>query len=275
MSILGWVLMIVLVGFGIVFDKDAGLVFDNLGNFWDASSFAVVMGGVITALMVSFPMSIFAKIPRHLKIIFMPKKYNPRDYIDQVVDLAEEARTSGLLSLEAKLEECKDDFLKNGMMLVVDAVDAEKVKGILQNELDYLDERHAQDRAFYDRAAGYGPAFGMVGTLMGLINMLKQLSDPDAIAPAMALALVTTFYGSMLSNGIFIPISNKLKIRHEEEYLCKMIVMEGIQGIQAGDAPRFLREKLEQLIPGYLVKKGGKGGKGGDEGGGKKGKKGK
>lgn len=276
MSILGWVLMIVLVGFGIVFDKDAGLVFDNLGNFWDASSFAVVMGGVITALMVSFPMSIFAKIPRHLKIIFMPKKYNPRDYIDQVVELAEEARTSGLLSLEAKLEECKDDFLKNGMMLVVDAVDAEKVKGILESELDYLDERHAQDRAFYDRAAGYGPAFGMVGTLMGLINMLKQLSDPDAIAPAMALALVTTFYGSMLSNGIFIPISNKLKIRHEEEYLCKMIVMEGIQGIQAGDAPRFLREKLEQLIPGYLVKKGGgKGGKGGDEGGGKKGKKGK
>lgn len=274
MSILGWVLMIVLVGFGIVFDKDAGLVFDNLGNFWDASSFAVVMGGVITALMVSFPMSIFAKIPRHLKIIFMPKKYNPRDYIDQVVDLAEEARTSGLLSLEAKLEECKDEFLKNGMMLVVDAVDAEKVKGILESELDYLDERHAQDRAFYDRAAGYGPAFGMVGTLMGLINMLKQLSDPDAIAPAMALALVTTFYGSMLSNGIFIPISNKLKIRHEEEYLCKMIVMEGIQGIQAGDAPRFLREKLEQLIPGYLVKKGGgKGGKGGDEGGG--GKKGK
>lgn len=271
MSILGWVLMIVLVGFGIVFDKDAGLVFDNLGNFWDASSFAVVMGGVITALMVSFPMSIFAKIPRHLKIIFMPKKYNPRDYIDQVVDLAEEARTSGLLSLEAKLEECKDEFLKNGMMLVVDAVDAEKVKGILESELDYLDERHAQDRAFYDRAAGYGPAFGMVGTLMGLINMLKQLSDPDAIAPAMALALVTTFYGSMLSNGIFIPISNKLKIRHEEEYLCKMIVMEGIQGIQAGDAPRFLREKLEQLIPGYIVKKGNKGGKGGDEGG-KKGK---
>ena len=156
------------------------------------------------------------------------------------------------------------------MMLVVDAVDAEKVRSILENELEYLDDRHARDRAFYDMAAGYGPAFGMIGTLMGLINMLKQLSDPDAIAPAMALALVTTFYGSILANGIFLPISNKLKIRHEEEYLCKMIVMEGIQGIQAGDAPRFLREKLEQLIPGYIVKKGqGKAGKGGggDEGG--------
>lgn len=276
MSILGWILMIGTVVFGILFDnKTVTFVVDNLINFWDPSSVAVVLGGVLTALMVSFPMSVFAKIPRHLKIIFMPKKYNPQKYIDEVVQLAEEARSNGLLSLEAKLEETKDEFLKNGMMLVVDAVDAEKVKSILENELEYLDDRHARDRAFYDMAAGYGPAFGMIGTLMGLINMLKQLSDPDAIAPAMALALVTTFYGSILANGIFTPISNKLKIRHEEEYLCKMIVMEGIQGIQAGDAPRFLREKLEQLIPGYIVKKGSKGGKGGGDEGGKGGKKGK
>lgn len=274
MSFLGWFLMIALILFGIVFDKDGMatgefLKFANLENFWDASSLAVTLGGVVTAMMVSVPLKSFAKIPRHLKIIFMPKKYNPQAYIDEIVDLAEEARSNGLLSLEAKLEETKDEFLKNGMMLVVDAVDAEKVKAILQNELDYLDERHAQDRAFYDKAAGYGPAFGMVGTLMGLINMLKQLDDPNAIAPAMALALVTTFYGSILANGIFTPISSKLKIRHEEEYLCKMIVMEGIEGIQAGDAPRFLREKLEQLIPGYLVKKAaGKGGKGEAKGGG-------
>lgn len=272
MSILGWVLMIVLVVFGIVFDASTvSTNFGNLENFWDPSSLAVVVGGVATALMVSFPMNVFGKIPRHLKIIFAPKKYDPQKYIDEVVELAEEARSNGLLSLEAKLEETKDEFLKNGMMLVVDAVDAEKVRSILENELEYLDDRHARDRAFYDMAAGYGPAFGMVGTLMGLINMLKQLSDPDAIAPAMALALVTTFYGSVLANGIFLPISNKLKIRHEEEYLCKMIVMEGIQGIQAGDAPRFLREKLEQLIPGYIVKKSqGKGGKGGGDEGGKK-----
>ncbi len=258
MSILGWLLMIGTVIFGIMFDsKTVSFIPDNIGNFWDPSSVAVVLGGVITALMVSFPISIFGKIPRHLKIIFAPKKYNPQKYIDEVVELAEEARSNGLLSLEAKLEETKDEFLKNGMMLVVDAVDAEKVRSILEKELEYLDDRQA---------------FGMVGTLMGLINMLKQLSDPDAIAPAMALALVTTFYGSILSNGIFLPISNKLKIRHEEEYLCKMIVMEGIQGIQAGDAPRFLREKLEQLIPGYIVKKGSKGKGGGEAADGKKGK---
>lgn len=96
----------------------------------------------------------------------------------------------------------------------------------------------------------------MIGTLMGLVNLLKQLSDPDAIAPAMALALVTTFYGSILANMVFMPISNKLRIRHEEEYLCKLIVAEGVESIQAGDAPRFIEEKLTQLIPGFLIKNG-------------------
>lgn len=271
MSVIGWLGGAILIVFGITFDADTTtLVWVNLENFWDLNSVIVVAGGVIAALMVSFPFSCFIKIPRHLKIIFFPTKYNPQSYIDDIVALAEEARMNGLLSLETKLEETSDAFLKSSMMLVVDAVDAEKVKNILETELEYLDERHAQDRAFYDKASAYSPAFGMLGTLMGLINLLKKLDDPDMIPPAMALALVTTFYGTVLSNLIFTPISNKLRIRHEEEYLCKMIVTEGVQSIQAGDAPRFLREKLEQLIPGFLVAKGmdgnsgeGKGGKGG------------
>ena len=192
--------------------------------------------------------------------MFAPTKYNPMDYITQIVDLATEARINGLLSLEGKLAETKDPFLKSSMMLVVDAVEPDKVKQLLETELEYLDERHAQDRAFYEKAAAYGPAFGMIGTLMGLVNLLKNLSDPDAIAPAMALALVTTFYGSVLANLIFTPIANKLKVRHEEEYLCKMIIAEGVQSIQAGDNPRFIEEKLTQLIPGALAKKGKKGG---------------
>ena len=194
----------------------------------------------------------------------------------QNVYMATEARINGLLSLETKLEETSDTFLKNSMMLVVDAVDPEKVKTLLETELDYLDERHAQDRGFYDKAASYGPAYGMIGTLMGLINLLKQLDDPSAVAPAMAVALVTTFYGSILANMMFLPISNKLKVRHEEEYLCKMIVAEGVQAIQAGNNPKFIQEKLTQLIPGYLASKmegASSGGGGGEEGGKKKGKK--
>ena len=260
MTIIGTLSAFAVLFFGIAFDKTKGLVFGNFGNFFDVPSLIIVIGGVIAALMLSFPIKIFTKIPKHIKICLMPKKYIPQEYIMQIVDLATEARINGLLSLETKLEETSDTFLKNSMMLVVDAVEPEKVKILLETELDYLDERHAQDRAFYDKAAAYGPAFGMIGTLMGLVNLLKQLSDPDAIAPAMALALVTTFYGSVLANLIFTPISNKLKVRHEEEYLCKMIVAEGVQAIQAGDNPRFIEEKLNQLVPGFLTK-GGKEGK--------------
>ena len=266
-TIIGWVLGIGVLVFGIMYDKGdpengvaAQMIVDNLFNFIDVPSIAVVLGGCISGLMVAFPLNIFAKIPRHLKIMFLPTKYRPQDYITQIVDLATEARINGLLSLEGKLNETKDEFLKSSMMLVVDAVEPDKVKTLLQTELDYLDERHAQDRAFYDKAASFAPAFGMIGTLMGLVNLLKQLSDPDAIAPAMALALITTFYGSILANLIFLPISNKLKVRHEEEYLCKMIVAEGVQSIQAGDNPRFIEEKLTNLIPGVLAKKMGGGG---------------
>lgn len=257
MSILGWLLAICVILFGTLFDSDTGtFIIDNLKNFVDVSSIAVVLGGVITALMVSFPIKYFTKIPKHLKIVLFPKKYDPKDYIVQIVELAKEARINGLLSLESKLEDTKDPFLKSSMMMVVDAVEPEKVKQLLEKELEYLDERHGQDRAFYDKAAAYGPAFGMVGTLMGLINLMKKLDNPDAIAPAMALALVTTFYGSVLANCIFTPISNKLKVRHEEEYLCKLIIVEGVESIQAGDNPKFIEEKLTQLIPGFLLKKG-------------------
>ena len=268
-TIIGWVLGIGVLVFGIMYDKGdpengvaAQMIVDNLFNFIDVPSIAVVLGGCISGLMVAFPLNIFAKIPRHLKIMFLPTKYRPQDYITQIVDLATEARINGLLSLEGKLNETKDEFLKSSMMLVVDAVEPDKVKQLLETELEYLDERHAQDRAFYDKAGAFGPAFGMIGTLMGLVNLLKQLSDPDKIAPAMALALVTTFYGSCLANMSFIPMSNKLKVRHEEEYLCKMIISEGVQAIQAGDNPRFIEEKLTNLIPGVMAKKmsGGKGG---------------
>ena len=276
MTIIGTLSAFAVLFFGIAFDKTKGLVFENFGNFFDVPSLIIVIGGVIAALMLSFPIKIFTKIPKHIKICLMPKKYIPQEYIMQIVDLATEARINGLLSLETKLEETSDTFLKNSMMLVVDAVDPEKVKTLLETELDYLDERHAQDRGFYDKAASYGPAYGMIGTLMGLINLLKQLDDPSAVAPAMAVALVTTFYGSILANMMFLPISNKLKVRHEEEYLCKMIVAEGVQAIQAGNNPKFIQEKLTQLIPGYLASKmegASSGGGGGEEGGKKKGKK--
>lgn len=282
MSIIGWLLAIVLILIGMVLTKNTGpdgtatytWMFENLPNFFDPTSIAIVIGGTVAALMVSFPGKCFAKIPKHLKIVFFPTKYDPKKYIAQLVEFAKEARINGLLALEDKLNNTKDEFLRSSLMLVVDSVDPEKVKTLLETELDYLDDRHSQDRAFYDRGSSYAPAFGMIGTLIGLINLLKQLDDPSSIGPAMAVALITTFYGTLVSNCIFGPISNKLKVRHDEEYLCKMIISEGVQAIQAGENPRFIEEKLTQLLPrnmgGKKGKKGSDDGGGDDDGGGKK-----
>ena len=145
LSVLGWLGGIGVILFGILFDKDKGIVFDNLKNFFDASSVMVVLGGVIVALMVSFPFSIFKKIPRHLKIILFPTKFVPQDYISQIVELATEARINGLLSLESKLQDDDgggkkkkgkgDPFLRNSMMLIVDAVDPERLRRFWRQSL--------------------------------------------------------------------------------------------------------------------------------------------
>lgn len=253
MTILGWVVGLVLIGFGITFQQatdvvQADFIWGNLKNFLDYPSLAITIGGTMAALMVAFPISAFGKVGKHLKICIFPTKYDPFSYIDQIVEFAKEARMKGLLSLEDKLNETEDMFLKNSLMLVVDSVDPEKVHNLLEAELDHLDERHAQDRTFYDKGGAFAPGFGMIGTLIGLVNMLKQMSDPDALGPAMAVALLTTLYGSMLANLFFAPISNKLRIRHDEEYLCKVLICEGVEAIQAGENPNFIQEKLEKLV---------------------------
>lgn len=253
MSILGWIFGLILMTIGMVLTQNANgsysVQMQNMMNFFDPTSIAIVLGGTMAALMVSFPGKQLAKIPKHLKIILAPKKYNPNEYIAQIVKYAKKARINGLLALEEDLENINDPFLKNGLMMVVDSVEPEKVKQQLESELDYMDERHAQDRSIYEKGSSYAPAFGMIGTLIGLINLMKHLDDPSTVGPNMAVALITTFYGSVLSNLIFAPISNKLKIRHEEEYLCKMIICEGIQGIQAGENPKFIEERLSHLLP--------------------------
>jgi chemotaxis protein MotA len=224
------------------------------------------------ALMVSFPGSQLAKVPKHMRIVLMPKKYDPGAYIGQLVEFAKKARINGLLALEEDLAGIDDTFLKNSMMMVVDSVDPEKVKQQLEARLDHMDDRHAQERALYSKGASYAPAFGMIGTLIGLINLLKDMADVSTIGPNMAVALITTFYGTVLSNLIFTPIANKLQSRHEEEFLCNMIICEGVQAIQAGENPKFIQERLMNLLPQYKQSMASDGGEE-DGGGGKKKKK--
>ena len=243
----------------------------NLENFFDPSSIMIVLGGTVSALLVSYPLSFFGQIPKHIKVAFMPTKFDAKEYIQTIVEIAKPARVDGILSIQDKVDAIPDTFFRNSLHLVIDGIDAEKVKAMMESELDYMDERHAQARGFYAKGSSYAPAFGMIGTLVGLINLLKSLDNADAIAPAMSVALITTLYGSFLANLIFAPMSNKLKVRHDEEMLCKMIVCEGVQGIQAGDNPRFIEEKLIQMLPAKIAATMGEDGEGG--GGKKKGKK--
>ncbi len=277
MSIIGLLLAFGLMVFGIMCSKkeDGGYEFitTTLESFFDLPSIIIVVGGVIACLMFSFPLSQFAKIPKHLGIIFSPKVYNPEVYIAKIVECAKKARANGLLALEEDTNEMTDAFMKNSFQMVVDSVDQEKVKEQMDCWLANLDDRHSSDRSFYDKGAELGPAFGMIGTLIGLINMLQNMSDIETLGPNMAVALVTTFYGSILANALFLPISNKLRVRHEEEYLCMTIIAEGVQAIQAGENPKLVQERLVHMLPEYRQKKyiPNEGGSSDDEGG-KKGK---
>ena len=278
MSIIGFLLAFGLMVFGIMCSKkeDGGYEFitTTLESFFDLPSLIIVVGGVIACLMFAFPISQFTKIPKHLAIIFSPKVYNPEVYIAKIVECAKKARANGLLALEEDTNEMTDAFMKNSFQMVVDSVDQEKVKEQMDCWLANLDDRHSADRAFYDKGAELGPAFGMIGTLIGLINMLQNMSDIETLGPNMAVALVTTFYGSILANALFLPISNKLRVRHEEEYLCMTIIAEGVQAIQAGENPKLVQERLVHMLPEYRQKKfiPSEGGSSEDEGG-KKGKK--
>lgn len=280
MSIIGLILAFGMVVFGIMFNRKTdgteGYEFtpETMGNFIELSSIIIVIGGVIGCLMFSFPLSQFAKIPKHLGIIFSPKVYNPEVYIAKIVECAKKARANGLLALEEDTNEMTDAFMKNSFQMVVDSVDQEKVKEQMDCWLANLDDRHSADRAFYDKGAELGPAFGMIGTLIGLVNMLQNMSDIDTLGPNMAVALITTFYGSLLANAFFAPISNKLRVRHEEEYLCMSIIAEGVQAIQAGENPKLVQERLVHMLPEYKQKKFNPGdGSSSEDEGGKKGRK--
>ncbi|NLT64236.1 MAG: motility protein A [Clostridiales bacterium] len=258
MSISGLVFGVALIVFGIILvqipaEKGGGyeIVFTNLRSFYDGPSVAIVVGGVLATLMLSFPIEQFARIPKHMRIIFRPQAFVPEDYIEIITECAKKARINGLLALEEDANSIQDAFLKNSLQMIVDSIDPEKVKLQMESWVDSVEERHIQERAFYDKGAALGPAFGMIGTLIGLINMLKVLEDVESVGPNMAVALVTTFYGSCLANLFFIPISNKLRVRHDEEYLCMRIICEGVQSIQAGENPKVIRDKLVHLLPEY------------------------
>lgn len=271
-TIVGVVIGLAFILFGIVVGPE-GIVIGKLGNFADPGSFLIVLGGTIAAVIASYPLQALKQIPKHLKIMLDGNKFNPMEYIDTLVDFAQFARKNGLLALEEKARELEDPFFRQGIMLIVDATDPDRVRDMLNNDLDYLSDRHDEGAGLYEKASAMAPAFGMVGTLIGLVNMLKGM-DMDAggastLGQDMSVALITTFYGVVLANLFFAPIGKKLRIRNNEEYLCKQIIIEGVLSIQSGENPKFLKEKLTS----FLAQQQRESALGEEDGGGKKGKK--
>lgn len=253
--IIGLVFAICVMVFGMITKTVNGsmtFAFDQIGNFFDASSVLIVIGCTIGVVVASFPGKMLASIPKHFGIILNTKKHKPQSYINDLVDLAQIARKNGLLALEEKAGAQKDPFFKQAIMLIVDANDPDKVREILNNDIETMSARHDSVAAMYEKASSVAPAFGMVGTLVGLINMLKNMNldggGQSSIGSDMGTALITTLYGCILAHVIFGPIATLLRTRDEQEVLCKMLIVEGIISIQSGENPKFLKDRLMTFL---------------------------
>ncbi|NLW24695.1 MAG: flagellar motor protein [Clostridia bacterium] len=227
----------------------------DLISFWSFSSVLIVLGGTIAATLINFPLNKVIGTFKVARIVFQNQTLEPDKTISILVNFAEKARREGLLALEADAEELEEPFLKKGIQLIVDGTDPELVRNILETELTFMEERHKQSANIFEAMGASAPAFGMLGTLIGLIIMLGHLDDPSMIGPGMAVALVTTFYGSILANLIFLPIAGKLKVRSNEEALNKILMLEGILSIQAGENPRIVAEKMKSFLEPSLREK--------------------
>ena len=219
--------------------------FTKILNFVDGPSVMIVIGCTFAIVVACFPVSMLKSIPGHFKVMLDVKKNNPTYYIDQLVELAQAARKDGLLALEGLANDQEDPFFKQAIMLIVDANDPDRVRSILENDIECMSARHDAAASLYEKGSSVAPAFGMIGTLVGLINMLKNAST---IGQDMGVALITTLYGCILAHMIFGPIANNLRTRDEEEVLCKQIIVEGITCIQSGENPKLLREKLLTFV---------------------------
>lgn len=217
-------------------------------GFIDIPSVFVTGFGSLSALFISFSLGHLKKIGATFKLLISPPKHNPAELINTLVNFSEKARREGLLALEDDVEQIDDKFMKKGIQLVVDGTDPELVRRILDAELSSLDQRHGEARNVWDQWGALAPAFGLIGTLIGLIVMLSRLEDKASIGAGMSVALITSLYGAVMANLMFIPFSKKLEMINNEELLMREIMIEGILSIQSGDNPRIVKDKLASYL---------------------------
>ncbi|MCL2119450.1 MAG: MotA/TolQ/ExbB proton channel family protein [Planctomycetaceae bacterium] len=220
----------------------------TIGGFTDYPSIVLVAGGTICTILIAYPMSEVIKIMGVTKNAFLTKQKDVLAIINQLVSLSESARRDGLLALEGRIEEIDDAFLIMGIRMAVDGMSPEIVDAIMRTEMDAVEGRHEIGKSFYDALAKYAPAFGMIGTLIGLVLMLADM-NPDTIGSGMAVALLTTLYGAVAANFVFLPIADKLAYYSSRELLTMEIMVRGVIAIQAGENPRVIKQKLMTFIP--------------------------
>ncbi len=221
----------------------------DLIAFIDIPSFFITVVGSIAATMVASPKDKAFKIFGIMMSTLREPKRDYSNFIQTMVSFSEKARREGLLSLEEYLENIEDPFMKKALQLVVDGTDPDLLKNMMLTEMELIEEELDGQRAVLESAGAYAPAFGMIGTLIGLIQMLKSLNNPETLGPSMAVALITTLYGAILANGFFLPMAEKLKKRKDMLILEKRMILEAVLSIQAGENPRILEEKLKSYLP--------------------------
>jgi chemotaxis protein MotA len=237
----------ILAGVGLI---GASMVLSGgLDGFIDIPSVLIVFGGALASTLINFPLKQFLSAMKvALKLIFA-KEEEPVEIIKRYIQLAVVVRKEGQLALEEASKTVEHPFMRKGLMLVADGVDAETLSGILQLQNLAVQQRHKIGQEVFKAGGRWAPAFGMIGTLIGLVTMLGNMQDPASIGPQMAIALLTTLYGALLSNLLCLPMAGKLKQRTEQEILINTIIAEGLKGLQMGLNPRLLEEKLKAFLP--------------------------
>ena len=236
-----------LLAFGLVIGSmasgDGGLAI-----FIHVPSMAIVIGGTMATTMMNFPIGEFKSIVKVMLVTAFHKATTPGEEIDRIITYANLARKEGLLALESKLQDVDDAFFAKGVQLVIDGFASETVRDIMELEAEWERQRHSMGKKIMDQMGAFAPAFGMIGTLVGLVQMLQNLSDPSSIGQGMATALLTTLYGAVLANMVFIPLSGKLDVRAKQEGLLRDLMIEGIIAIQSGEKPQLIKEKLKGFL---------------------------
>lgn len=236
------------LGFVMLFLAIATRGGENAATFVDVSSIFIVIGGLLASLLITFNKEQIKVTGKVMREAFHQNDQRLPELIDLFVQLSERARREGILALENELDDVEDPFIRKGIHLAVDGIEPEVINDIMNAEITAMEERQYRGRQIIEKSAEYAPAWGMIGTLVGLVLMLTTLEDPESLGPSMAVALLTTLYGTVLANLVFIPMASKLESKTDEDIFLKQIIIEGVIGVQSGQNPRILEEKLSAFL---------------------------